>query len=237
MYFTTVYGSVVNVFMIVLLYQVFHYSFAYLINNLSDYEIDLLKGKKNPIKQYKHHFNIIILVFLAFLSILITIFSFNLLMISLGIVNLLLATLYSIKPVRLKERSLFGLIPPILGQRVIPFLMFGLVVSKDFKAITFFTIYFLLLGLYAIIEHQLSDYQNDRNMKVTTFAVRIGSEATGQVKKYTIIALVIFIFLAPGFFKFETSIIIISILILYSIFKIKIKNLLRPRVNKLLSGS
>ncbi len=236
-FFTEVYSEHWKTFIIVLIHQCFFYSFAYSFNNFHDVFIDKLKEIKNPMLQYDKKFNMTILSSLAFFSIFATLFSYNPLLISIGLLNLFLAIAYSMRPIRLKERGVYGLVPPILGQRVLPFFMFAFFASDDYRAIIYFIIYFLLLGLIGILEHQILDYENDLKLKVKTFTTDIGRRATIKSKMFTIVILLIIIFSAPIFFELGSSIFVISILIPYSLLKIKGKNLLRRMVKRQLIKS
>jgi 4-hydroxybenzoate polyprenyltransferase len=141
------------------------------------------------------------------------------------------------RPIRLKERGVYGLVPPILGQRVLPFFMFAILISDNYGAMLYFIMYFLVLGLKAILEHQILDYENDLKLKVRTFATDIGKGPAIKLKTCTIVILSIIIFSAPIFFELRTSIFVISMLILYSLLEIKGKYLLRQIVRTILIKS
>jgi 4-hydroxybenzoate polyprenyltransferase len=141
------------------------------------------------------------------------------------------------RPIRLKERGVFGLVPPILGQRVLPFFMFAILTSGNYGAMLYFILYFLILGLKAILEHQILDYEHDLKLKVRTFATDIGKGPAIKLKNCTIVILSIIIFSAPIFFELKTSIFVISMLILYSLLEIKGKYLFYQMVKALLIKS
>lgn len=87
--------------------------------------------------------------------------------------NYLWPTMYSVPPLRLKERGLAGLVWDVLGSHVTPTLLalslFG-ATSRWFAVVL--TIWAAALGTKGILHHQLKDRSNDIDSGTATYATR-----------------------------------------------------------------
>ncbi|MDD5260543.1 MAG: UbiA family prenyltransferase [Methylacidiphilales bacterium] len=95
--------------------------------------------------------------------------------------NWIVFALYSIPPVRLKARGAWGLLMDSCGSHVIPTLWGLTLISEgtDLRLPVPFVIslvfWAIALGLRGILLHQIRDYENDQQIGVRTFVVRVGS--------------------------------------------------------------
>lgn len=89
---------------------------------------------------------------------------------AMTMISVLIAALYSLPPVRLKERGVLGPLAAALAQRTLPAaIIFEGLGAWDVVAVGF-TALSTLIGLCWIIVHQLQDRKNDRRSGVRTLA-------------------------------------------------------------------
>jgi 4-hydroxybenzoate polyprenyltransferase len=100
-------------------------------------------------------------------------------------VNYLLPTLYSVPPIRLKERGISSVLSDTLGSHVVPTLFVGMslqgISSADpvleWRLILSATCWAFFVGLRGILVHQVVDQRNDQAANVVTFGARLGGKA------------------------------------------------------------
>lgn len=155
-------------------------AYASLINDATDVEEDLLVGKTNRMAHLSPLSRLLVplVVLLLGLSLFYWIWP-DYISISMGIFSYLTFTFYSLPPIRLKNRAVWGTIADTLGSITLPAL----------SMLTFFSgwagvkmdwwLFFLVLtwsfcyGFRGILLHQFSDIHNDKKAKVDTLALRI----------------------------------------------------------------
>ena len=199
-----------------LLYQFFFYSYSYSLNDVTDVVQDRQAGILKEAHKLTTVQNLVILVFLALPSLILPFFFSNLFVGLIGIGNLLFATAYSLHPIRLKEKGVWGLLPPALSQRVIPFMMFALLLSNNWGTILYFSVYLLLLGFCVIVDHQITDYTSDYTVTTYTFAVQIGKNRIMLIKRFLRLSLLCHIFSIFLFFGFQKGLVCFLSLLSYS---------------------
>ena len=158
------------------LFSVLSTTYGYLVNDLADRKLDLLHGKDNTFQgDTPFKAAAIVLLFLT-LSILFGLnFANRRFFLILWLCWIFLATFYSLKPIRLKERGKLGLILVVIAQRVLPTLiMFAAFRYYDWIDIAVFTTYIFLRGLSSDMNHQLEDYEKDISTGTDTYAARAG---------------------------------------------------------------
>ena len=192
--------SFVVSFFVFFLFSMFSTTYGYLINDLADKNLDLRHGKQNTFeKDPRTKASLIVFLFL-FLSVVFGLQFvknqyFLLLWVSWG----LLATSYSVKPIRLKERGKIGLIFVVLTQRVLPTLiLFAAFGYYDWRDIAVFTTYILFRGLSSDLNHQLEDYERDRQTDINTYVVGSGSHGARKVFYFSLEAEKILLILCLG---------------------------------------
>lgn len=164
-------------------------SFGYLLNDLSDIESDARAGKRNILAGFP--VLVSILLVLASLGIAIAgwlkqfggqAFGHKLIPSILFLLQLVLLIIYSVKPFRLKERGLAGVIADALYGHLNPalitiFTLFGFRIfeAQDtlLKSIMLFnvTALWFIKGIRNILLHQLEDRKRDRKAQTHTFVV------------------------------------------------------------------
>lgn len=148
---------------------------AYLLNDYSDLVPDSASGKWNAVQHTGKTVALILITILWSAGALIVYTLPGDLLLLLG-GQLLLLLLYSVKPFRLKERRITGVVADALYAHVVPELML-LVLAGEYAGIPWsfagcllgFT---FLTGLRDILVHQLNDAENDRFSGTKTLAVQ-----------------------------------------------------------------
>ncbi len=154
--------------------------FGYFLNDLTDLEEDLSIGKQNMLSNVKKSqrryigFGFLILALGPWIWL-----PFDIKSIFILGVELLLFAMYSLPPIRLKERGLLGVISDALYAHTIPCLL-AMYTFSGLKGIPninmfhvfLFGIWLTLSGIRNIISHQIDDLLNDTKTNTQTFLVR-----------------------------------------------------------------
>jgi 4-hydroxybenzoate polyprenyltransferase len=158
------------------IFSMFSTTYGYLVNDLSDREIDRLHGKTNTFQNDSLGKAALIVALFFSLSIVFAIpFLEKDLFLALWACWFFITTFYSLKPIRFKERGKIGLAFAVFGQRVLPALIvFSAFGRWDLTTILVFTVYILFRGLSSDLNHQYQDFYNDTSTGTTTFVVRTG---------------------------------------------------------------
>ena len=167
-------------FFIFFLFSMFSTSYGYLINDLSDRDLDRAHGKANTFENDSLSKATLVVLFFLLLSLA---FASNFWgkqgFCALWFGWFFITTFYSLKPIRLKERGKIGLAFVVIAQRVLPTLIvFAAFSHWDVITVIVFTLYMLFRGLSSDINHQLEDYQRDVVTSTGTYAVKSGFERT-----------------------------------------------------------
>ncbi len=106
-----------------------------------------------------------------------------------------LLTLYSVRPVRLKDRGAAGVLADALYAYVVPILLtiavfteLGGVDMPGWSVTVPVTTWMLLMGLRGILWHQIGDLAHDRRAGVRTLATRIGADRGGHLIGWMVLA-------------------------------------------------
>jgi 4-hydroxybenzoate polyprenyltransferase len=154
--------------------------FGYVLNDVFDVEEDRRRGKANTMASLRRWQQTALLLLLASLSVAPLVggpFGWVSFLLIAG--NLTLPLLYSIPPIRLKERGILGAMMDALGAHVVPTLFFGISMAGVSEStpgwrLTGFVLaaagWALLTGLRGIIVHQVRDRESDLGAGVRTFA-------------------------------------------------------------------
>jgi 4-hydroxybenzoate polyprenyltransferase len=157
--------------------------YGYLVNDLSDIELDRKHGKSNVFQSASKTQAITIIIAIFFVG---GLFSFPFwdrpqFWVVWGL-WMLLASFYSLPPIRLKERSGWGLAATIMAQQTFPtaliFAAFGNLLSLGAIGFVFFA---TVRGTSSDVSHQMRDWSNDVQTKTLTFAVHRGLPATQKL--------------------------------------------------------
>ncbi|QIZ73477.1 phytanoyl-CoA dioxygenase family protein [Oxynema aestuarii] len=153
-------------------------AYGYLLNDICDIETDQKANKPNAAAQLQPWQRLLLcLLFLSigFAAPLLT--HLGTIPLALLAANYLLPTLYSVPPLRLKERGIWGILSDAAGAHLVPTLFVAATVLSQtpdpprnaliFTAVAAAHAFFV--GLRGILLHQLWDRANDLNSGITTF--------------------------------------------------------------------
>ena len=169
--------------LILIVFSIFATTYGYLINDYSDIELDRLHGKANTFKDDSRFKALAILLLIIVLSI-ISCYPFlgNTYFIVWAVSWFVIATFYSLKPIRLKERGTVGIVFVVMAQRVLPALIIFSVFHFDhWLDISLLLLYILFRGFSSDVNHQLSDYYKDQATGTSTFAVSKGYQRVSRI--------------------------------------------------------
>ncbi len=153
-------------------------TYGYLINDLADKDLDARHGKSNTFAEDSRVKAILVVSLFFLISVFLGLnFVGNRFFLILWLSWAAVATSYSVKPIRLKERGAWGLYPVVVAQRVLPVLIiFSAFGHGNPLDVTLFTAYIFFRGLSSDLNHQIEDYQKDRVSGTTTYAVKSGEQ-------------------------------------------------------------
>jgi len=147
------------------------------INDITDIEEDLNSGKDNRMAKLSARYRWMIPCFFAALGSYFTyLYLPDTLSATLYVLPWISFTLYSFKPVRLKQRGVWGVVADATGAHLfINMLMVSHVTyvsgqTVDVHWLTAVGVWSFLVGLRGILEHQFSDRKHDLIVRSTTFA-------------------------------------------------------------------
>ncbi|MDB4807338.1 UbiA family prenyltransferase [bacterium] len=154
-------------------------SYGHIINDIFDIEADRAGGKPNAMERFRpwQHLTLSILSVLSGLGALLC-FTTNWMAAAALMINYLLPTIYSIPPLRLKERGVAGVACDALGAHAVPVLFVLLIVGFFQQASTLAEfgigisaiVWSLFAGFRSIVVHQVDDLLSDGRSDIVTFA-------------------------------------------------------------------
>jgi 4-hydroxybenzoate polyprenyltransferase len=170
------------------LFSSFCTTYGYLINDLGDKELDELHAKDNTFKEDSNIKSCLIVFLFLLLSVIFSSpFSVNPIFLLFFFIWICIATAYSIKPFRLKERGKTGLVFVVIAQRVLPILIvFSAFNHLNFLDCLVLTMYIFFRGLSSDVNHQLEDYHKDAKTDTGTYAVQAGLKKTQKIFRFSL---------------------------------------------------
>jgi 4-hydroxybenzoate polyprenyltransferase len=159
-----------------LLLSIFATTFGYLINDFFDRDLDFEHGKENTFSDdSKFKAALIVTLFLLLTLLFSWPFRRSVLFIIFMSTWLLISVLYSMPPVRIKERGALGLLLVVMAQRFLPALIvFSILGWPGLMFTALFLFYIFSRGLSSDLNHQISDWKKDLQTKTNTFVVEKG---------------------------------------------------------------
>jgi tetratricopeptide (TPR) repeat protein/4-hydroxybenzoate polyprenyltransferase/SAM-dependent methyltransferase len=182
--FPTVPSILLNLGLLISLASLFAY--GHIINDIFDIEVDRKVGKSNAMAQFMSWQRFLFcILFITTGFALPILMKFNTSAIILLAINYFLPTIYSVPPLRLKERGFWGILSDAAGAHLIPtlfvaatFLHFSTVASPN--ALIFSIIaaaWAFFTGIRGILLHQLWDRDNDLKASISTFVTQFQPES------------------------------------------------------------
>ncbi|TXE12205.1 UbiA family prenyltransferase [Algoriphagus aquimarinus] len=160
-----------------------------LINDFTDLKDDFKVGKKNRLQGFSR-VQQLLLIFTSAVGVLF--FTYLFWPYGIGSRFLLAAmvvyTLYSFPPIRLKARGLLGVLADAFGAHVFPamgifaLLSEFLIQSIDWVALMLIGFWSLVYGVRGILSHQYLDLEFDKSVGIKTFAARFSIDKIERVE-------------------------------------------------------
>jgi 4-hydroxybenzoate polyprenyltransferase len=161
-------------FILFLLFSILSSIYGYLVNDLFDIKIDCAHGKQNVFESAGFLKGSIAVLTVLLLSITAGVrFADKMWFVPLWVLWIFIASVYSARPIRLKERGTLGLFAAFMSQYPIPILLcfsaFNRFGTWDMWAVLLFA---TVSGAALEIGHQRHDMHRDASTNTKTFAVR-----------------------------------------------------------------
>lgn len=154
-------------------------AYVSVINDLTDLKDDLASGKNNRLIGRSRLFIGLTLACCVLPGVLVAIYlRHDILLLTLYLTNWAAFSLYSLPPVRLKNRGFPGVLADAAGAHVLPTLfVVGLVYRRtaipiDYLWFASVAVWSICYGLRGILWHQFSDLENDEKARLRTFVLR-----------------------------------------------------------------
>jgi 4-hydroxybenzoate polyprenyltransferase len=181
-------------FLLLFLWMVSAASFGYYVNDFSDIEEDNLAGKQNLVQVLEYPKRILAFFALGALTLAIQlllnpVFSIPFL---LSVAHLGFFVLYSVRPVRLKEKFILGAVCDALYAHLLPAVIVFTTVVKGINQssvvwlLLLLCLWQLLQGGRNILLHHISDIGNDQKSATNNLAIRFGALRINNVANYII---------------------------------------------------
>lgn len=160
-------------------------AYANILNDFMDADDDKVAGKANALEPHSAVTKVLFLTasVVAVVAVCSLLYVLKL-YVSLLFYNLIVGafTCYSVPPLRLKSRGLFGVLCSALSENTLPALLSMSLIFERSSVIVpasltvMLAVWSTALGLRGIIWHQLLDYHNDTKSNIETLGVRIGQK-------------------------------------------------------------
>lgn len=185
--------SLWSTFLFLLVALVIGASYASVINNLCDQEEDQISGKANYFIGRSNIFIALALIGCILPGLIVSGLLIQVpLALSIYIGNWLLFTIYSLPPIRLKNRSFLGGLAIAVGESLVPqMLAIFLVTHNTGKPLSLIwlmaiSIWSFASGFRSILWHQILDFENDHRAGIRTFAVDASIQTLQRIGKWIV---------------------------------------------------
>jgi 4-hydroxybenzoate polyprenyltransferase len=167
-------------------------AYGHLLNDLFDLEADRRAGRRNRLSGVAPPIRVSLVV--AFLGLTFApalVVNYGVLVLALLVVECSLPAIYSVPPLRLKDRGVWGVLADAGGAHVVPALIVtaaaaGSRIGEHPVAVAGVVVWSLAVGLEGILWHQLRDRHDDRAAGARTLAVRRDPE---QIRRALLLVL------------------------------------------------
>ncbi len=168
-------------------------AYVSVINDLTDLKDDLASGKANRLVGRSRVFVVALLACCILPGVFLAIYWRR----EPGLLSLYLGawaafTLYSLPPVRLKSRGVFGLLADACGAHLFPTLFAVYLVYRwrgeplDRVWFALVAVWSLCCGVRGILWHQLTDLDNDEKIRLRTFARQHNLSSLGRLSNFVV---------------------------------------------------
>jgi len=201
-------------------------AYGFLLNDITDIDEDLQAGKANFAATLKSFRRYLFLFVTIVISILPWFFlHYNIIAISLFTAQIILVSVYSLPPFRIKRFALAGMLTDALYCSLIPaFIALSLfryhneIPSKGWILLAVIFIMAFSKGIRNILAHQIADHDIDRNNQLITFAVNRGVHKTQMLINNFLIPLeILSLGVAAYYILSKTGVNLVVLLILIAV--------------------
>lgn len=199
-----------------IIYLVFTAIYGFLLNSYADRHSDR-KVRKVYLYFFPKWFILLNLFLLAGLSLFLALAIAGLKAATVAGLVLVLTSAYSMRPVRLKERGLLGIIVLILTMMPLPFIIFLIAYEVSWLPALLMLGYLFLYSCADEIGHQLFDHDNDRKTNTRTWAVASGYSTVSRAWSSVMLLLAFYPLIAFFFVGFQSATVVFLALHLLSI--------------------
>jgi len=159
-------GRLVALFLLLCLYA----AFGHIANDYADRDVDRAAGKRRILASWSEPVALLAMTAPALAAVGIAWTCFDAATVSLTLLAIAVAAVYSLPPARLKVRGILGWISATLAQRTLPMvIVFQALQQWDVAAVALGVVS-VPIGLRFIVAHQLQDRANDLRTGVRTVA-------------------------------------------------------------------
>lgn len=184
------------------------YPYLYLINSVCEREEDL-KGGKDIYYGFSHRSAIWMTVFFGIATLALSFYPQRPGTALIGILVFIAATVYSLEPIHLKRRGLWGVFNGPFYQRVLPFLFFvSLLDVYPARLVAYLTLWLFASSFEVFLLHELKDYRADLAANVQTYVVKVGEQKAHAFRDAVHIAIIGYGLLSFALFDFYTSVLL-----------------------------
>jgi len=168
--------SLIVEMVVLLLLFCLYASLGHIVNSYSDRVIDHLAGKPNILAQLPDKIarELVFLVIMADLLITFLFYYDESAVLVLFYLAITIAALYSLPPIRLKERGILGLVAAAIAQRTLPVVIIFQALDAWGLSALLLCVLATLIGMRYIIIHQIKDEKADLRTQVQTVATTKG---------------------------------------------------------------
>lgn len=171
-------------------------AFGHVVNDLADIRTDAIAGAPNQMAPLSRAARTGVLGVTILAGVLPWIWlPHDAMVLTLLGVEVVLLTVYSVRPVRLKDRAALGVLADGLYAYVVPILLTGATFGRvndvgtpSWQVVASVVAWMLLMGLRGILWHQIADLAHDRRSGVRTLATRIGADRAGRILGWMVLA-------------------------------------------------
>ncbi len=208
-------------FIFLLIALILDASFASIINNICDIEEDHISGKVNYMIGRSSLFIALILTASILTGIVVSVLLIQTpLILGIYVSNWLVFAIYSIPPIRLKQRGFWGVLAIALGESFLPHLFAALLIVNNTNK-TLPVIWLILVGVWSfatglrsILWHQMDDLKNDLRAEINTFAVDSSPQTLQILGKWIVFPIEITALMGILFFFHNTLVWILLLIYL-----------------------
>ncbi|MDY6782551.1 MAG: tetratricopeptide repeat protein [Cyanobacteriota bacterium] len=204
-------------------------AYGYLLNDICDIEADQKANKPNAaanLQPWQRLLLCLLFISTGFVAPLLA--HLGTVPLALLAANYLLPTLYSVPPLRLKERGIWGLFSDAAGAHLVPTLFVATAFLSQTpdpprNALIFTGLaaaYAFFVGLRAILLHQLWDRDNDINSGISTFATQFQPESVRFWINRLVFPVEIALFGSVAVLLSRSAPALVSVFVAYVIFEI-----------------